>query len=40
MLHRSFGIYIATGDTANINNISMKGAEIPIRPMGLTQLPV
>jgi hypothetical protein len=29
MLHRSFGMYIATGDTANINNLSMKAAEIP-----------
>jgi hypothetical protein len=40
MLHRSFGMYIAAGDTAKINTISIKAAEIPTRSMGLTQLPV
>ena len=40
MWHRSFGMYIASEDSAKINNTPTEAAGIPIRSMGLTQLRV
>jgi hypothetical protein len=40
ILHRSFDMYIASEDTAKIHYIPREAAGIPIRSMGLTQLPV